>query len=123
MSDQFVADLQKHISDLQSIIEAQQKEIEKLKRVIELVEMELDQNKFYDDWVMIPTSKEQCALDLFIESVYKPDFELRAEAREQDCYDELMELRSQVIEMLHAKKASMEDHIKRHNEPEGEPSF
>jgi hypothetical protein len=31
------------------VIEAQQKEIEKLKRIIELVEMELDQNKFYDD--------------------------------------------------------------------------
>ena len=49
MSDQFVADLQKHISELQLTIEAQQKEIEKLKRVIELVELELDQNKFYDD--------------------------------------------------------------------------
>ena len=49
MSDQFVADLQKHISELQSTIEVQQEEIFKLKRVIELVEMELDQNKFYDD--------------------------------------------------------------------------
>ena len=123
MSDQLVADLEKHIADLQQTIESQQKEIEKLKRVIELVEMELDQNKFYDDWVMIPTSKEQAALDLFIESVYKPDFELRAESREQGCYEELMELRQQVIDMLHVKKSSMEDHIKRHQEPEGEPSF
>lgn len=49
MSDQFVADLEKHITVLQRTIESQQKEIEKLKRVIELVEMELDQNKFYDD--------------------------------------------------------------------------
>jgi hypothetical protein len=72
---------------------------------------------------MIPTFKEQSALDLFIESVYKPDFELRAEAREQECYDELMALRQEVIEMLHNKKASMENHIKRHQEPDGDPSF
>jgi len=49
MSDQFVQDLQKHIDELQATIEEQKTEIEKLKRVIELVEMELDQNKFYDD--------------------------------------------------------------------------
>ena len=123
MSDQFVADLQKHISELQSTIEVQQEEISKLKRVIELVEMELDQNKFYDDWVMIPTSKEQAALDLFIESVYKPDFELRAASREQECFDELMALRQEVIDYLQNKKSSMEQHIARHKEPEGEPSF
>ena len=49
MSDQFVQDLQKHIDELQATIEEQKAEIVKLKRVIELVEMELDQNKFYDD--------------------------------------------------------------------------
>ncbi len=40
-------------------------------------------------------------LDLFIESIYKPDFELRAEAKDQECYDELMDIRQQVIDYLH----------------------
>ena len=39
MSDQFVADLQKHISELQSTIEAQQKEIEKLKNKLNVSEI------------------------------------------------------------------------------------
>jgi len=49
MSDQLVQDLQKHIDELQTTIEEQNTEIEKLKRIIELIELELDQNKFYDD--------------------------------------------------------------------------
>lgn len=39
-------------------------------------------------------------LDLFIESVHKPDSELRQEAHDQKCYNELMEVRDHVLEYL-----------------------
>jgi len=39
-------------------------------------------------------------LDLFIESVYKPDNELRQCAHDQKCYDELMQVRDNVLEYL-----------------------
>lgn len=39
-------------------------------------------------------------LDLFIESVHKPDNELRQCAHNQKCYNELMEVRSQILEYL-----------------------
>ncbi len=39
-------------------------------------------------------------LDLFIESVHKPDHELRQAAHEQKCYHELMEVRDKVLEYL-----------------------
>ncbi len=39
---------------------------------------------------------------LFLESVHKPDHQLRSCAHNQHCYDELMEIREQVIEMVHA---------------------
>jgi len=39
-------------------------------------------------------------LDLFIESVYKPDNDLRQCAHNQKCFHELMEVREQVIEYL-----------------------
>lgn len=39
-------------------------------------------------------------LDLFIESVYKPDSELRQCARNQKCHDELMEIRNEVLRYL-----------------------
>ena len=37
---------------------------------------------------------------LFLESVYKPDDRLRGCAHNQKCYNELMEIRDQVIEMV-----------------------
>jgi len=40
-------------------------------------------------------------LDLFIESVHKPDNELRQCAHNQKCYNELMEVRDTVLEYLH----------------------
>ena len=40
-------------------------------------------------------------LDLFIESVHKPDHELRQCAHNQKCYNELLEVRSTVLEYLH----------------------
>jgi len=40
-------------------------------------------------------------LDLFIESVHKPDSELRQCAHNQKCYNELLEVRETVLEYLH----------------------
>ena len=37
---------------------------------------------------------------LFLESVHKPDHELRGCAHNQGCYHELMEIRDQVVEMV-----------------------
>ena len=39
-------------------------------------------------------------LDLFIESVHKPDSELRQCAHNQKCYNELMYVRETVLEYL-----------------------
>ena len=49
-------------------------------------------------------SKKLDAFDLFIMSVWKPDPELRTEALEQGCYDELMEIREDMLEYLQAKR-------------------
>ena len=57
-----------------------------------------DQNRITE-----PESKEikwNRGLDLFIESVYKPDSELRQCAHNQMCYNELMEIRSIVLKNL-----------------------
>jgi len=40
-------------------------------------------------------------LDLFIESVHKPDHELRQCAHNQKCYNELLEVRDTVLQYLH----------------------
>ena len=48
--------------------------------------------------------KYQRALDLFTESVYKPDHDLRSCAHNQNCFDELMEIREHVIEYLKTLK-------------------
>ena len=39
-------------------------------------------------------------LDLFIESVHKPDDKLRSCAHNQDCYNELMGVKAKVLEYL-----------------------
>ena len=39
-------------------------------------------------------------LDLFIESVHKPDHELRQCAHNQECFNELMAVREHVLEYL-----------------------
>ena len=39
---------------------------------------------------------------LFLESVHKPDHQLRSCAHNQKCYNELMEIREQVIELVQA---------------------
>ncbi len=49
-------------------------------------------------------SKKLNAFDLFIMSVWKPDNELRCEAHEQGCYNELMEIREDMLEYLQARR-------------------
>ena len=39
---------------------------------------------------------------LFLESVHKPDHQLRSCAHNQHCYNELMEIRDQVVEIVQA---------------------
>ena len=51
-----------------------------------------------------PAIKYQRALDLFTESLYKPDLGLRGCAHNQGCYDELMEIRKHVIEYVKTLK-------------------
>lgn len=50
------------------------------------------------------TDKEKAALNLMIESVLKPDTKLRGCAHNQECYNELMEWREKILEMLYAHK-------------------
>jgi hypothetical protein len=47
-----------------------------------------------------PDIKWNRGLDLFIESVHKPDHELRQCAHNQKCYNELMAVREHVLEYL-----------------------
>jgi hypothetical protein len=52
--------------------------------------------------------KQKDALGLFIESVLKPDHELRQCAHNQECYNELMEWRESVLQYLYAKRNDFE---------------
>ena len=53
-----------------------------------------------------PTIKYQRALDLFTESVLKPDHDLRGCAYNQDCFNELMEIREHVLNYLTTLKST-----------------
>ena len=44
--------------------------------------------------------KWERGMTLFLESVHKPDHELRGCAHNQQCFHELMEIRDQVIELV-----------------------
>ena len=46
------------------------------------------------------TDKEKAALNLMIESVLKPDSRLRGCAHNQECYNELMEWRQKMLDLL-----------------------
>ena len=46
------------------------------------------------------------AVDIFIESVHKPDTALRACAHNQKCFNELMEVREQVLDYAYTLRAS-----------------
>jgi len=51
-----------------------------------------------------PSQKYERALDLFTESVLKPDHDLRGCAHNQNCYDELIEIREHVLKYLRTLK-------------------
>ena len=51
-----------------------------------------------------PSVKYQRALDLFTESVLKPDHNLRGCAYNQGCYEDLMEIREHVLVYLRTLK-------------------
>ena len=51
-----------------------------------------------------PEIKYDRALTLFQESVLKPDHKLRACAYNQDCFNELMEIREHVLEYLKTER-------------------
>ncbi len=51
-----------------------------------------------------PSQKYERALDLFTESVLKPDHDLRGCAHNQGCFDELMEIREHVLKYLKTLK-------------------
>lgn len=57
-----------------------------------------DQNSINED--ESPNQKWNRGLDLYIESVHKPDNHLRGCAHNQKCYNELMNVRAQVLEYL-----------------------
>ena len=61
-----------------------------------------DQNSI--DQSETPAQKYQRALDLFTESVLKPDHTLRGCAYNQGCYEDLMERREHVLEYLKTLK-------------------
>ena len=61
-----------------------------------------DQNSISKDET--PAEKYQRALDLFTESVLKPDHDLRGCAHNQGCYDELLEIREHVLKYLRTLK-------------------
>ena len=51
-----------------------------------------------------PAQKYDRALSLFTESVLKPDADLRGCAYNQDCFNELMEIREHVLQYLKTLK-------------------
>lgn len=57
-----------------------------------------DQNSINDD--ESKRDKWNRGLDLFVESVLKPDSELRQCAHNQKCYNELLEVREEVLKYL-----------------------
>ena len=48
--------------------------------------------------------KRRDALTIFMESVHKPDTRLRSCAHNQECFNELMEWREEVLEYLHQRQ-------------------
>ena len=57
-----------------------------------------DQNAIIDQET--ETQKFNRALDLYIESVHKPDHALRSCAHNQKCFNELMNVRQQVLDYV-----------------------
>ena len=59
-----------------------------------------DQNSITD--IETADQKRTRALDIFIESVQKPDHHLRSCAHNQKCYNVLMQIREEVIQYLYS---------------------
>jgi hypothetical protein len=57
-----------------------------------------DQNSIHEE--ESPDQKWNRGLDLYIESVHKPDHALRGCAHNQKCFNELMAVRAHVLEHL-----------------------
>ena len=57
-----------------------------------------DQNTIHEDETQ--DQKWNRGLDLYIESVHKPDTQLRSCAHNQKCYNEMMAVRDNVLEYL-----------------------
>lgn len=53
---------------------------------------------------MEKSEKRNRALGLFVESVLKPDHELRQCAHNQKCYNELLEWRQEVLDYLNSRR-------------------
>jgi len=53
---------------------------------------------------MDKSEKRNRALGLFVESVLKPDHELRQCAHNQECYNELLEWRQEVLDYLNSRR-------------------
>ena len=51
--------------------------------------------------------KLKLAYSLMIESVYKPDCDLRTQAKEAGCYDELMSIRKAMIQYLESCRSTL----------------
>ncbi len=64
-----------------------------------------DQNSIDDNEDQL--QKYNRAIDLYIESIHKPDNALRSCAHNQRCYNELMEVRQQVLEYVYTLRRSV----------------
>ena len=63
-----------------------------------------DQNSVSDGETK--TEKINRAYDLYIESIHKPDNALRACAHNQKCFNELMDVRQQVLEYVYRLRSN-----------------
>ena len=63
-----------------------------------------DQNSVSDGETK--TEKINRAYDLYIESIHKPDNALRACAHNQKCFNELMDVRQQVLEYVYTLRSN-----------------
>ena len=73
-------------------------EVKYAKMIKKRIKYMKDQNSIPDDETY--TEKWNRAVDIFIESVHKPDNELRSCAHNQKCFNELMSVREHVISHL-----------------------
>ena len=70
------------------------------------IEAKKSDDYMFGDYDMLTDKqvKRRDALTIFIESVHKPDSRLRGCAHNQECYNELMEWREEVLEYLNRRR-------------------